>query len=172
MVSCTRNMYSLAVRNEGPKPEVFKQVDASTNMPTNSAILGLLLSGIWLFYFYIANLTPVLIRNYDVERANWLIKLLGTISAETNTYAVGWFAFDSSELPIVALYALYIPIFLRITKMKELSVVKRIVLPVLSIIGSIFMIIAAIYAHKWGVVYFLIITIIAMVIGKKCYREE
>ncbi len=172
MVSCTRNMYSLAVRNEGPKPDVFKQIDDSTNMPTNSAILGLLLSGIWLFYFYIANLTPVLIRNYDAESASWLIKLLGTISAETNTYSVGWFAFDSSELPIVALYALYIPIFLRITKMKELSGVKRIVLPVLSIIGSIFMIIAAIYAHKWGVLYFLIITIITMVIGKKCYKEE
>lgn len=46
MLSCTRNMYALAIRKTGPSPEVFEQVDKSTNMPTNSAIIGLLLTGI------------------------------------------------------------------------------------------------------------------------------
>ena len=167
MISCTRNMYSLAIRNQGVKPDIFKQVDVSTNMPTNSGICGLLLCAIWLFYFYIANLDTTLLVNYDAESANWLIKLLGTLDLETNQYTVGWFAFDSSELPIVALYAMYIPIFIKMISLKELPIAKRIVMPVLAIIASVFMVIAAIYAHKWGVLYFLIVTIIFMIFGHK-----
>ena len=34
-------------------------------------------------------------------------------------------------------------------------------------ISSVFMIIAAIYSHKWGVVYFLIVTMIFMIFGIK-----
>ena len=165
MVSCTRNMYSLAVRNKGISPNTLKQVDPATNMPTNSGIVGLVLCAIWLFYFFIANLDTVLIGNYSVESANWLIKLLGTLNTETNMYQVGWFAFDSSELPIVALYAMYIPIFIKMIGLKELSVTKRIVMPILATIASAFMIIAAIYSHKWGVMYFLIVFAIVMLIG-------
>jgi len=165
MVSCTRNMYSLAVRNKGISPETLKQVDPATNMPTNSGIVGLVLCAIWLFYFFIANLDTVLIGNYSVDSANWLVKLLGTLNTETNMYQVGWFAFDSSELPIVALYAMYIPIFIKMMGLKELSIVKRLVMPILAIIASAFMIIAAIYSHKWGVMYFLIIFAIVMIIG-------
>ena len=164
MVSCTRNMYSLAVRNKGISPNTLKQVDPATNMPTNSGIVGLVLCAIWLFYFFIANLDTVLIGNYSVESANWLIKLLGTLNTETNMYQVGWFAFDSSELPIVALYAMYIPIFIKMIGLKELSVTKRIVMPILATIASAFMIIAAIYSHKWGVMYFLIVFAIVMLI--------
>ncbi len=172
MVGCTRNMYSLAIRNQGIKPEVFKQVDSSTNMPTNSAILGLLLCSFWLFYFYIANLDSVLVGTYPADSANWLIRLLGTLDTKTNTYAVSWFAFDSSELPIVALYAMYIPIFVKMFSLKDLPVVKRIVVPILAIIASSFMIIAAIYSHKWAVLYFIIIAVIVMVIGKIFNKDK
>lgn len=167
MVGCTRNMYSLAVRNQGIKPDVFKQIDKSTNMPTNSGIIGLSLCALWLFYFYIANLDTTLIASYNADSANWLIKLLGTLDAENNIYKVGWFAFDSSELPIVALYAMYIPIFIKMYKLDDLSTVKRFVIPSLAIISSVFMIVAAVYAHSWGVMYFLLITIIIMLIGYK-----
>ena len=57
MVGCTRGLYSLAARNKGPLPEIFKQVDKVTNMPTNSSVFGLLLCAFWLLYFYGANLT-------------------------------------------------------------------------------------------------------------------
>ena len=86
-------------------------------------------------------------------------------------YSVGWFAFDSSELPIVALYAMYIPIFAKMYKLEDLSKVKRILVPTLAIISSVFMVVAAIYAHKWGVLYFLIIASIFMIIGKKFYSK-
>ena len=167
MLSCTRNMYSLAVRKTGPKPEVFEQIDDSTNMPTNSAIIGLSLCAIWLFYFYAANLGMIFTANYSAENANWLIKLLGSLNTATNTYTVNWFSFDSSELPIVAIYAMYIPIFIKMMKEKDLSIMQRIIMPTLAILGSIFMIIAAIYSHKIGVLYFLIVAIIIMILGTK-----
>ena len=138
-------------------------------MPTNSGIIGLLLCAMWLFYFFIANLDTCLIGTYSADGANWLIKLLGTLDAEANVYQVGWFAFDSSELPIVALYAMYIPIFIKMMTLKDLNVFKRIIIPVLAIISSLFMIVAAVYAHKFGVLYFLIVTAIVMLIGRKSY---
>ncbi len=130
MLGCTRGLYSIAARNEGPNPKMFSEISATTNMPTNSAILGLLLCGFWLLYFYGANLT-----------APWF----------------GFFSFDSSELPIVAIYAMYIPIFLSMMKDKELPVFKRIVAPAAAIVGCVFMVVAACVSHKMAVVAFLII---------------
>ncbi|MGH4052016.1 MAG: APC family permease [Clostridium sp.] len=138
MLGCTRGIYSLAARGLGPNPKIFKQVDSETNMPTNSSILGLLLCGIWLLYFYGANLT------------NWF----------------GFFRFDSSELPIVTIYALYIPIFIMMMKKeKDLNTFKRFVMPIVSLAGCVFMIIAACFSHGMAVVAYLIIFTIVMAIG-------
>ena len=140
MLGCTRGMYSLAVRGEGPKPEMFKQVDSITNMPTNSSILGLFFCGFWLVYFYGANLVEV----------PWF----------------GKFSFDTSELPIVTIYASYIPIFLAMMiKEKELGAFKRIIMPILAICGCIFMVYAAIFSQKMTVVYYLAIFAVIMIIG-------
>lgn len=139
MLGCTRGMYSLAARNMGPNPKIFKSIDETTGMPTNSAIVGLLLSGLWLVYFYGANLTTP-----------WF----------------GVFSFDSSELPIVTIYALYIPIFIMMMKKeKELGVFKRFVAPSLAVCACVFMIIAACYAHKMAVAYYLIVFVVIMGIG-------
>ena len=140
MLGCTRGMYSLAVRDAGPLPETFKQVDKVTNMPGNSSIFGLLLCGFWLLYFYGANLVE----------PGWF----------------GAFSFDTSELPIVTLYAAYIPIFFMLMKNeKDLSTFKRFIMPALSIVGCVFMAVAACFAHGMRVVYYLIIFIIIMIIG-------
>ena len=96
MMGCTRGFYSLAARDMGPAPEVLKTIDSKTNMPTNSSIMGALLTAVWLLYFFGANLVPT----------PWF----------------GPFSFDSSELPIVTIYAMYIPIFIMImVKEKSLS---------------------------------------------------
>ena len=109
MLACCRSLYALAARNQGPKAELFRQVDSVTNMPTNSAIASLALDGFWLLYFYGANLTS------------------------------GWFGqvnFDSSELPIVTIYAMYIPMFIMfIVKSRELNGFKRFVMPILGLGG-------------------------------------
>ncbi len=127
LLGCTRGMYSLAVRGYGPKPQVLKQVDSETHLPTNSGIIGLFIVAGWLLYFYGANLVP----------KGWF----------------GYFNFDSSELPIVTIYAFYIPIFiLFMKKEKELPFVKRFLLPSLGLVGAVFMVFAALYSH--GYVYY------------------
>ena len=120
-LGCSRAFHAIAARDLGPKPEIFKQVDPATNMPGNSSMMGLFISGLWLLYFYGANLDNP-----------WF----------------GLFSFDSSELPIITTYAMYIPIFISmLIKSKDLSVLKGKIAPLLAIAGSIFMVIAAVFAH-------------------------
>ena len=141
MLGCTRGMYSLAVRGTGPKPEVFQQVDKMTNMPSNSSIVGVLLTAFWLLYFYGANLTTP-----------WF----------------GVFCFDTSELPIITLYAAYIPIFIMLAvKEKDLSPFKRFVMPILAILGCLFMMVAAVFAHGISVFYYLIVFLVILAIGAR-----
>ncbi|MGI6586529.1 MAG: APC family permease [Lutisporaceae bacterium] len=146
MLGCTRGLYSLAVRGFGPRPNVFKQVDSETNMPANSSIFSLLLCGIWLLFFYGANLTDP-----------WF----------------GFFCFDSSELPIVTIYAMYIPIFIMMMKRgTDLNSFKRYVMPIASIAGCIFMIIAACFSHKMAVVAYLIVFAVIMCIGTRYSNKK
>ena len=160
MVAVTRGMYAIAARNEGPKTEVFRQVDPATNMVTNSSIWGLLVSCLWMVYFYGANLT-----------AGWF----------------GLFNFDSSELPIVTLYAMYIPMLIMwMKKEKDVGVFKRFVLPLLSIAACLFMIFAAIYAHgitpylnakaegkfAFPVLFYLVVYVVIMGIGVLVNRKK
>lgn len=158
MVGATRGMYAIADRGEGPKPQMFAQIDKATNMTTNSSIWGLFVCGLWLVYFYGANLVP---------EGGWF----------------GPFTFDSSELPIVTLYALYVPMFiLWMKREKELGFVKRFLLPSLSILACIFMMFAAVYAHgvapylaakaegkfSLPVLFYLILFAAIMLIGYFC----
>ena len=154
VLGSTRGIYSLAVRGYGPKPELFKKVDEHTNMPTNSSIISLFVVGFWLLYFYGANLTP----------KGWF----------------GYFNFDSSELPIITIYAFYIPILICfMIKAKDIHPFKRFVLPSLGVIGSVFMVIAAIYSHGYleflkakangqfafPILFYLIVFAVIMLIG-------
>ncbi len=153
MVGATRGMYAIAVRNEGPKPETFSQIDKATNMTSNSAIWGLFVCALWLVYFYGANLTD-----------GWF----------------GVFNFDSSELPIVTIYAMYIPIFIAwMIKEKDMCVFKRFVLPAISIVACVFMVFAAVYAHgitpymaakakgtfSFPVLFYIIIFAVVIILG-------
>ncbi len=153
MVGATRGMYAMAAREEGPRPEVFGQIDKATNMTTNSAIWGLFVCAAWLLYFYGANLT-----------SGWF----------------GVFNFDSSELPIITVYAMYIPIFIIwMKKEKGMGTFKRFVLPAISIVACLFMVFAAVYAHgitpylaakengtfSFPVLFYLIVFAVIMVLG-------
>ncbi|MBR2310717.1 MAG: APC family permease [Oscillospiraceae bacterium] len=153
MMGASRGMYAIAARNEGPNPKMFGQIDPSTNMTSNSAVWGLLVCCLWMVYFYGANLTE-----------GWF----------------GLFNFDSSELPIVTIYAMYIPMFIMwMKKEKDLGVFQRFVLPIISIIACAFMVFAAVYAHgitpfqaakeagkfSFPVLFYLILFVVVMVIG-------
>ena len=140
MVATTRAFYTIGKRNANPRFNMFKNLDPSTNMPMNSVIIGALLVACWYIFFYGANLTN-----------SWF----------------GPFVFDSSELPIITMYAMYFPIFILmvISLRKELGVFKGIVLPICALIASGFMVFAAIYSHGISVVYYLITFIVIMGIG-------
>lgn len=154
LIGTIRGMYSISVRNMGPKISLMKQIDPASGMPSNSCIVGLVIVAAWLVYFYGANLAPV----------PWF----------------GKFSFDSSELPIITIYGLYIPMFIQfMRKEKNLPVVKRFVLPTLGIIGSGFMVVAAIYSHgiipyqqakakgefSCPVLFYLIVFVVIMAVG-------
>ena len=139
MLGCSRGMYALAVRGEGFKPQMFGQVDEQTNMPNNSAIFAMLATGAWFLYFYASNL------------AGWW---------------KGPFVFDSSELPIITIYLMYLPILIMwMIKEKNQNLLKRFILPILAMCGSVFMVIASIASHGWGCLWYLIVFLVIMAIG-------
>jgi APA family basic amino acid/polyamine antiporter len=148
MMGTTRNLYGLSSRSRGPAPRLFGQVDRATNMPPSSSVFGLLVCAAWLLFFYCAQLSPIGAK-------------------------MGIFAFDPTELPIVTLYPMYIPIFIiMILKGQSKSFFRRILVPVLAILSSIFMFVAAIYAHQKYVIGYLIVFAVIMVIGAIYMKEK
>ena len=147
MLATTRSVYSISARGNGIKPRMFKQLDAETNMPTNSAVMGLSLSMLWLLFFYGANLSPVA----------WF----------------GKFAFDSSELPIITIYALYIPILIMMMKKeKGLNPINRFVFPTVCILLCVFMMYATVMSHKMGVVWYLVAFAAIMLLSVPFYKNK
>ena len=151
MLGTTRGLYALAVRKEGPNPELFEHVDEKSNMPTNSAVIGLLVVAAWGLYFYVANLFGTM---------GGLTVFKGTALESAA------FVFDSSELPIITIYALYIPIFIMwMKKEKSENTIRRFILPTLAILASVFMCYACIVGHKMGVFWYLIVFALFMLVG-------
>ena len=139
MLGCCRCMYSIAARGEGPNPDMYGQVDKVTNMPNNSSVFALLVTGAWFFYFYAANLAGM-----------WS----------------GPFAFDSSELPIITIYLMYIPMFIQwMRKEKDQSTLIRFVLPFLALCGSVFMVYACIIGHGMACFWYMIVFLVIMAVG-------
>lgn len=160
MLANTRSIYSVAMRGEGPAPEIFAQMDAKTNVPANSGAMSLLFCVAWFFYFCATNLTRSVF---------------------------GIFSFDSSELPIITIYAMYIPIFvLFIIKEGKKNIFKNTVMPLLGIVASAFMIFVAVYAHgikpykeaaakgefSFPALFYLIVFAVIMTVGGLFYKKK
>ena len=142
MLGGVRGIYSLSARGQGFAPETFSQVDKMTGIPHNSAIFSLMMCGFWFFYFIAFS-----IGAFD----------FGVASK---------YSFDSSELPIITLYALYIPIIISLMmKEKTLSIFRRFLLPILSLVGIGVIIIACIAKHGMGIVWYLIVFALFMLAG-------
>ncbi len=142
-MAVTRGMYDLANESGSPRLAMFKTVDPASGMAVNSAVFGLLSSVLWLIYFY--------------------------FGAILNSF--GPLMFDSSELPIITLYALYIPIYIALMKRRDLSLFRRRVMPLLAIACSCFMVFAAIYAHRWNVAWYLGLFVIIEAVGA-CFKGK
>lgn len=158
MLGNTRGLYSCAMHSDLKSFELFKQIDPATNMATNSAIAGLVLAAGWLLYFYGSVITTI------GGNAPWF----------------GQFSFDASELPIVTVYGMYLPIFVAMLfKEKGLGFFKGKVAPIAAMVAALFMVGAAIYAHgiapymeakangefSMPILFYLIIYVVIMIIG-------
>lgn len=104
--------------------------------PLNSGIVGLCIIFFWLFLWYGSN------------NGLWGIFL------------------DFSELPVVSMYAMYIPIFIWMMRsMKELNFFKRYIIPIAAVISSVFMIYATVLSHgpKAVLIYCVLFTVIILI---------
>ena len=146
MIGNCRGLYALAARNQGPAPKTFAKLHNKWNMPVRAAFVSFAISVIWMLQWEFG-----LIRG----------KLPAIIS------------FENDELPIITLYALYIPIFINMMiRSKDLHPVKRFVFPALSIAACLFMIFSAFYAYKIQAFYYLFIFAAIMLVGLMFYRDK
>jgi len=141
MLGCCRGIYSLSVRDEGVAPSVFRQIDKKTNMPNNSCVFALLVCTVWFVYFIF-------------------------LGGGFFDWDIAKYGFDSSELPIITIYPLYVPILISVMiREKDLHPAKRFLLPAVSIIGVGIIVAASIIKHGMGNVWYLIVFAVIMAVG-------
>lgn len=148
MMGSIRGAYSIAARGRGIAPKALAQVDPSSNAPTNSALVGLLMCTLWYFYWQIC-----FIQGGDLG-----------IPALIN-----W---EPDELPIITLYGSYIPIFISMMiHQKDLNKFQRFVMPTLGIFSCLFMLYCAYAAYGVQCWYYLIVFAAIMLIGV-CFMKQ
>lgn len=155
VVLCSmRGLYSLAVRGQGPKPEILSKVDEHTGMPLLSCVAGAAFIFFWLFQVSTLFFQGPLVFN-GTNNPDWLL------------------AWEADEVCIITLYAIYIPIFahLLVTK-KQISFVQRYILPILAIIAALFMCYCAYASYGIQTFYYLAFFVIVIAIGMCFYKKN
>lgn len=133
-----RGLYALAA--QGDARPVFAALDPHVNMPLGSSIAGLLLSGVWLFHFY----------GGQLAQPPWF----------------GPFSYDTAELPVITLYAFYIPIFVMMpVKGIPAGPLRRFLIPLPALAGCVFMIAASLRSHGDAVPAYLFLFAAVMAVG-------
>lgn len=135
VLASIRGFYSISIRNMGPSPKFFSKIGKKSKLPVNSGLVGFIVSIFWVIVWY------------------------GSLK--------GWWGMflDFSELPVITMYALYIPIFIWMMKeMKDLGFIKRYVVPGVSILVSLFMIVATFISHGVKAVLIYIVVFCCVII--------
>lgn len=108
VLSVIRIPYSLALRNQGPMPELMKQVSDKFNMPTYSVLFSGIMSAIYVALWY------------------------GSLNNTFGRYI------GLDEVPIVLIYGLYIFLYVwYMREFKDLKPLKRFGLPLAATAGSL-----------------------------------
>ncbi|TDT72558.1 amino acid/polyamine/organocation transporter (APC superfamily) [Hypnocyclicus thermotrophus] len=108
VLSNMRIPYSLAIRNQGPIPNILSKINPKTNTPINSGIFSNILTLIYLGLWY-ASLNNLFGRYIGLD-----------------------------EIPIVMVYGIYLSLYIwYIKEFKELNFFKRFVIPICAIIGAL-----------------------------------
>lgn len=140
MFSSGRAMYSIGKNGQGPSPRLFSEINNVSGMPIASFSMGLVFSSLWLFFLFGAQ-----------------------ISEET---LFGKFGFDISEIPVVTVYGMYIPLFILFLKKwgRKISPLKRITVS-MGIVACIFTAVCAIYAHFTDMTDYILVFVAIMLTG-------
>ncbi|WP_434290687.1 APC family permease [Clostridium botulinum] len=139
----SRSFYSLAIRGQGIKPEAFSKLNSKTNIPTNSTIANFILICIYLVVWYM---------NFKGLFPNKLF-------------------IDISELPIALIYGIYIIIYIAyMMKMKDLSFIKRFVIPSLALMGALIVVYGGL--SKTSVIIDLGISVFVFLSGLLFYNKK
>ena len=132
IMGSARGMFAIAMRNRGPRPDLFRKLNPTTNATTHSALLGYALSCAWLVVWY---------GNF----AGWWGQFM-----------------DVSELPIATLYVIYIAIYLWVMKtFTDLGAFARFVCPGLAGAGSLYIIWGAVHKDMFATFMSLLAAIMA-----------
>lgn len=140
VMSCIRIPYSLAIRNQGPIPAILSQKGKKREMPTNATIYALILSMIYLLLWYAS-----------------VHELFGRFIAV-------------DEIPIVMVYGLYFILYIWYMKnFKDLSFVKRYVVPICAMLGAGIILYGGITNPSIGL--YLLISVGVLIFGNFFYRK-
>jgi len=139
--------YSLALRNAIPFSRSLKKINHKLNMPVNSAIFAIAISGVWWVIQYLQNKYSLLING------------------------------DIAEIAIAVSYLLYILLYYQVFRLWRKGAVKGIlygvVFPILATLGSLFVLIGGLTNPQF--IIFVIICLIAIVggylYGKNAYDD-
>jgi len=145
VVSCLGALNGLTLANcrgmyalaiRGEASPVFSAVSRRTHMPICSSLWGLLLALFWLLHYHGGHA--------------WF----------------GPFGYDTSELPVITLYALYSPIFfMTMVRERDLGFFRRFLLPLLSLAGCAFMVTASVVSHRTEILPYLAVFTAVMGLG-------
>lgn len=144
MMGCGRAMYEISLSENGPAPKIFSQIMPHCGMPVASFVAGLVLSAVWLFFLFGAQIS--------------------------HSSLFPSFSFDSSELPVVTVYALYIPVFIMFIK-KEKNL-KRMLICAAGTLACIFTVVCGVIAHGRDVINYLFVFSAIMLAGEVFYENK
>lgn len=141
VLSSIRIPFSLAIRNQGPFPNQIKLVSKRTSMPVYSTLFSLVLTVVYIILWY-CSLNEVFGKYIGLD-----------------------------EIPIVMIYGLYIFLYVWYMKnFKDLGFIKRYVVPVCAMFGSLVIVYGGISNPSIGLN--LIISVSVLLFGLIFYRRD
>ena len=139
-----RAFYILSARGQGPKPEMFSQVDKVTNIPNNSAAIFVLIAAFWILV-------------HSGNFAGWY----------------GEFNLDLPGLVPIFFQLFLIPLyFMTIVTQKSLGTFNRFIAPTLALLGGAVLLYAAVVTQGIRIVVFAVVFVAIMLLGALFYKKS
>ncbi len=139
--------YSLALRNAIPGSASLRKINKNLNMPVNSAIFAMVISGVWWVIHYLQNKYNLLING------------------------------DIAEIAIAMSYVLYIILYYQVFRLWQKGVIKSVkcgvVFPIFATLGSLFVLVGGLANPQF--IIFVLICLVSIIggylYGRNAYND-